>query len=86
MEWIAVAVIGLAFGAVTGWIARRKERSFAWWGLAGFFAPLPTLALVAVVPRGGEPFHFSAPKALLIFAAIVVTPFVLLAVAAELFV
>jgi hypothetical protein len=83
--WVALAAFYAGQGLLAGWIAMRKGRSFGWWWVAGTLAGLAAIALALVVPRGGEPFRFSALRALAVFAALVGGTLVLLAVVAELF-
>jgi hypothetical protein len=84
VHWVALAAFYAGQGLLTGWIAQRKGRSFGWWWAGGTLGGLAAITLALVVPRGGEPFRFSAPRALAVFAALVGGSLVLLAVAAEL--
>ena len=85
MYWVALAAFYAGQGLLAGWIAMRKGRSFGWWWVGGTLGGLAAIALALVVPRGGEPFRFSALRALAVFAALVGGTLVLLAVVAELF-
>ena len=78
MRDLIVFGFALGLGLVPAFIARSKGRSFWWWWLGGFLLLLPVTCLALVVPGAGEPYRFSAPKALLLFAAILGTAAVVL--------
>jgi hypothetical protein len=82
----ALVLAGLyaATGVATALVARRKGRSPAWWFLGGLVGGIPVLILVALASRGGEPWRFRGPLAVLVFGVAYVGFFVLLAVVAEL--
>jgi len=72
-------------GLLSGWIAQRKNRSFGWWFVAGFVAPVPGLLISIFATPGGEPWRFRAPLVLLVLAVGLAGSLVLFALAAELF-
>ena len=85
MSDLLIVAVAVVLGLVPAFLARRKDRSFWWWWLAGFVAWLPSLVVVLVLPRAGEPHEFRAPLALLIFALVLLSIFGALAVASQIF-
>ena len=82
---LILVLVAVALGLIPAALARRRGRSFWWWWLGGFVAWLPTTVLVIVLPPPGEPYRFRAPLALLVFGLCLVSIFVAIAVASQIF-
>jgi hypothetical protein len=83
-QLVVVAVLAV-LALLPAVIARRKGRSFWWWWLGGLIVWLPAICLAAVIPRPGHPYRFSAPRALLFLASVLLGLFVTLGVVSEVF-